>query len=74
MDANRKLSWDDDNMSLDVGAPGSVELALRVAAQRYYESAGELLEVGQDAGKVWERIAKELERAAVRIEQICNQA
>jgi hypothetical protein len=49
--------------------------ATRRAAEEYAESSSELQSAWQDknAGKIWERIARELERAAVRIEQICNQ-
>jgi hypothetical protein len=42
------------------------------AAQQYYESAGELEAAWQDrqAGKIWDRIARELERCAARIDKL----
>jgi acyl-CoA reductase-like NAD-dependent aldehyde dehydrogenase len=54
------------DLDLDVDTPEKVAEVLRRAAQRFYESAGELESAWQDknAGKVWERMARILERAA----------
>lgn len=62
------------NTNFDLEAattPQEVPDILRVAAQRYYESAIELEGAWQDkyAGSPWEAIAKELEAAASRIEK-----
>jgi len=59
-------------MSLDVDAPDHVSAVLNRAAQAYYESAGELSSAWQDpqAGKVWEKIALILEKAANQIDKI----
>jgi hypothetical protein len=59
-------------MSLDVDVPEHVSAVLNRAAQAYYESAGELSSAWQDpnAGKVWEKIAVILEKAANQIDKI----
>ncbi len=53
-------------LDLDVDNPEKLPGLLRLAAQRFYESAGDLESAWQDknAGKVWERFARILERAA----------
>jgi hypothetical protein len=52
-------------LDLDVDSPEKLAGVLRLAAQRFNESAGELESAWQDknAGKVWERMARILERA-----------
>ena len=57
-------------LSLDVESPDQVATVLRAAAQAYYESQGELQAAWQDqqAGHDWSIIARELERAADRID------
>ena len=57
---------------LDVDTPDKVSGILRDVAQSYYESASELESSWQDknAGKPWEKIAKELERCADRIDKV----
>jgi hypothetical protein len=59
-------------MSLDVDAPEHVSAVLNRAATAYYESAGILESAWQDpnAGKVWEKIALILEKAATQIDKI----
>jgi hypothetical protein len=61
----------DDDMNLDVDAPDEVSDVLRTAADKYYESAGELESSWQDkgAGRPWEIIAKILEHAADQIDK-----
>lgn len=63
------------SLDLDITTPKALAAILRNAADKYYESATELESAWQDknAGKIWERYAKELERAATRCEQIYNQ-
>ena len=58
-------------LSLDVESPDQVAAVLRAAAQAYYESRGELQAAWQDqqAGRDWSIIARELERAADRIDR-----
>jgi hypothetical protein len=60
------------NLDLDVDSPEKVSDILRNAAEEYYESEGELSSVWQDkqAGKVWTKIARILERAADSIDKI----
>lgn len=60
------------DLDLDVDSPENVPDVLREAAQSYYESAGELASSWQDrqAGSVWNKIAKILERAADQIEKV----
>jgi hypothetical protein len=62
-------------LNLDVGSPAKVAAVLRAAAEAYDHSATELGCSWQDkhAGRVWARIARELDRAALRVEQILNQ-
>jgi phage terminase small subunit len=59
-------------MDLDVDAPDEVAGVLREAAQAYYEAESELSSAWGDpqAGKVWTKIAKILERAADQIDKI----
>jgi hypothetical protein len=59
----------------DPAAPDGIPDVLRTAADKMREATTELQGAWQDksAGKVWERIAKELERCATRVEQIINQ-
>ena len=53
-------------LDLDQDVPENVPLVLREAAQSYDESASELASAWGDrnAGKVWEKFARILERAA----------
>jgi hypothetical protein len=55
-----------ESLNLDVESPEQLPAVLRLAAQRFNESAGELESARQDTnpGKVWERMARILERAA----------
>ncbi len=55
----------------DAEAPEHVAMILRNAAQHYYESSSELASAWQDpgAGKLWNRIARDLERCAARLEK-----
>lgn len=57
---------------LDVDTPEDVPEVLRQAAQDFYESQAELESAWQDkhTGKVWEKIAQILERAAAQIEKV----
>ena len=57
-------------------SPNKIADVLRNAAQKMYEDARELEAAWQDseAGRVWHRIARELDRTANRVEQICNQS
>jgi hypothetical protein len=59
------------NLDLDTDAPENVQAILRRAAEQYRESASELQSAWQDrnAGKVWDRIARILERAADQVEK-----
>ena len=61
----------DKRFSLDVESPEQVSAVLRAATQAYYESQGELQSAWQDknAGREWSIIARELERAADRIDK-----
>jgi len=54
------------NLDLDIDSPEKVPEVLRVTAQEYYETVGELQAAWGDknAGKIWEDFAKILERAA----------
>lgn len=56
---------------LDVDTPEKVPNVLRDAAQDYYESAAELPTFHSDpgAGRIWNKIARILERAADSIEK-----
>jgi acyl-CoA reductase-like NAD-dependent aldehyde dehydrogenase len=56
----------DRSTDLDLDAPEKVAGVLRAAAEQYRESASELAVAWQDknAGKVWARLARILERAA----------
>jgi hypothetical protein len=62
-------------LNLDVAKADEVPGVLRRAAQNYLDSANELQSAWQSktAGRVWNRLAHELERAALRAEQILNQ-
>ena len=55
----------------DVISPDDVVKQLLDAAQRYHESASELSATWQDpcAGKIWTVAARELERAAAKIQR-----
>ena len=55
---------------LDVDRPDIVSDILRNVAQMYYDTEGELESSWQDAsaGRIWSKIAKELEKAADRID------
>ena len=59
-------------LDLDVDSPEKLPGILRLAAQRFYESAGELEAAWQDknAGKVWTRFARILERSADSCERV----
>lgn len=59
------------NLDLDVDSPDKVGGVLRRAAEAYYESAGELQGAWGDrnAGKIWEKIAHILDRAADSIDR-----
>jgi hypothetical protein len=61
---------DPKSLDLDCAAPDQVARVLRNAADKYRESAVELQAAWQDKGPalVWSGIARELERAAERIE------
>ncbi len=61
-----------NDFNLDVDTPEKVVLVLRAAAQAYRESEIELQEAWQDenAGKEWLQIARILEKAANRIENL----
>lgn len=61
-----------NNTDLDVETPEDVSIVLREAAQIYYEAEGELSSAWGDpeAGKVWTKIAKILERVANQIDKI----
>lgn len=67
---NRSRSTDLD----DAYAPEKVANILRNAADKFRESESELQSAWQDpkAGRVWREMAKALERAAVRCEQVYN--
>jgi hypothetical protein len=58
-------------LDLDVDTPEKVAQVLRAAAERFYESEGELQSAWQDrnAGRVWREFAKILERAADQCER-----
>ena len=60
------------DLDLDVDTPENVPGVLRAAAQEYLESELELEGAWQDkqAGKVWAKIAKILERAADQIDKL----
>jgi hypothetical protein len=55
-----------DRYNLDVATPDDVPVVLETVANHYRESASELASAWQDrtAGKVWEDIARILDRAA----------
>lgn len=59
-------------IDIDVAAPEQLLIAMRTAAQRFRESVGDLQAAWQDdqAGKVWEKLADELDRSANRCEAI----
>lgn len=59
------------DISLDTALPDQVPRILRNAAQQYRESASELASAWQDesAGKVWDKYAAILERAAAQCER-----
>ena len=59
------------NTDLDVDAPEKAPNALRAAADRYYESTGELQSSWGDpqAGKIWTKFARILERAADSVDK-----
>jgi hypothetical protein len=65
----------DDNLDLDVATPPEVAVILRKAAERFASDAQDLNASWQSkrAGRVWNRLARELERTALRAEQILNQ-
>lgn len=56
---------------LDIGTPDKVATVLRMAADKYRQSACDLAAAWQDesAGKVWNEFARILERAAVSCEK-----
>jgi len=60
------------NLDLDVDAPEKIPNILRTATEVFYDSSSELSSAWQDreAGKIWSRIAKILERAAYSIDKI----
>lgn len=64
------------DLDLNVDAPRKVVGVLRDAAQAYSEAAVELESAWQDknAGKVWNKIAAELYRAADRVATACDKA
>jgi hypothetical protein len=64
-----------NKLDLDVSMPNSVADVLRAAADRFGADAMMLSANWQDdsAGRVWNRIARVLDRAAIRCEQIVNQ-
>lgn len=64
----------DNKLNLDVPAPEMVAQVLRAAAQSYWESQSELQSAWQDksAGQPWGRIARILERAADKCEQVAG--
>ena len=55
-----------NSTDLDQATPEDIARVLRNAAQRFYEARGELQSAWQDkqAGRVWSKLAKILERAA----------
>jgi hypothetical protein len=59
------------NLDLDVDTPEKVAGVLRDAADAYYQAESELSSAWDDpnAGKVWTKIARILERAAVSIDK-----
>lgn len=59
-------------LDLDVDRPEDIPQVLRNAAEEFYEAESELKSAWQDpqAGKVWTKIAKILERAASQIDKI----
>lgn len=61
-----------NDIDLDVDTPEKVVSVLRGAAQTYYESAEDLSSSWQDpqAGKIWEKIAKILDKAADQIDKL----
>ena len=63
------------NLDLDVSSPDAVPRVLREAAERFACDASNLGAAWQSktAGRVWNRFARELDRAATRCEQILNQ-
>jgi hypothetical protein len=61
-------------LNLDVASPDELVQVLRAAADRFADDACNLNAAWQDqSGRVWMRIARELDRTAVRCEQIVNQ-
>lgn len=60
---------------LDCDSPDEVGNILREAAQRYDESFSELQSAWQDknAGIVWGKIARVLERAANQVDKVVSQ-
>lgn len=61
-------------LNLDVASPEGVAHVLRAAADRFADDACNLNSAWQDkSGRVWMRIARVLDHAAVRCEQIVNQ-
>jgi hypothetical protein len=62
-------------LSLDVASPIEVARVLREAADTFGSDALGLEASWQECGpgRVWMRIARELDRAAMRCEQITNQ-
>jgi hypothetical protein len=63
------------NLDLDVASPEQVARVLRAAAEQFAASASDLASAWQDkqVGRVWARLARELDRAALRAERILNQ-
>lgn len=64
------------DLDLDVDAPDQVADVLRAAAQEYFEAEEELSSAWQDpqAGKVWTKIARILERAANQVDRAVSDA
>jgi hypothetical protein len=59
------------NLDLDVDTPEKVAPLLRAAADAYYQTESELSSAWGDpnAGKIWTKIARILERAAISIDK-----
>jgi len=61
-----------NRLSLDCDSPDKVSPVLRAAAEEYYAASVDLPSAWGDpqAGKVWAKIARILERAAAQIDKL----